>query len=137
MKVAVSKFFNVTTSEKKWYKIIIWWELRRIPFNLILLALVSFSIYVISLMPNDGYFKLIAGPTLVIGFYLSILLYFLGANLFFTLGWIVQIVLRHITNKNIRFFIKKLFIIGVVISSIVTLSPIFIWILNLIIGQMA
>ncbi|WP_422105646.1 hypothetical protein [Winogradskyella sp.] len=137
MKVAVSKFFNVNASEKKWYKIVIWWELRRIPFNLILLTLVSISIYTISSMPNDGYFKLIAGPTLAIGFYLSILFYFIGANLLFTLGWIVQIILRQITHKNIRLLIKKLFIIGIVISSIVTLSPIFIWAINLIIGHQA
>ncbi len=137
MKKAISQFFNVNESEKKWYKIILWWELRRIPYNLILLMLGLISLYVLSFFPNDGYLRLTAGPGLLVGFYTSILLFGLGANLLFTLGWIVQLILKQFNHKTIRLFIKKSFIIGLIISTLITLSPILLWILNIIIGKLA
>ena len=137
MKKAISQFFNVNESEKKWFRIILWWELRRIPYNLIILILGTISLYVLSYFPNDGYFKLNAGPGFVVAFYASILFFALGANLLFTLGWIVQLILKQFKHKPVRLFIKKSFIIGLIISALVTLSPILIWILNIIIGQLA
>jgi len=137
MKKAISQFFNVNESEKKWYKIILWWKLRRIPYNLILLMLGLISLYVLSFFPNDGYLRLTAGPGLLVGFYTSILLFGLGANLLFTLGWIVQLILKQFNHKTIRLFIKKSFIIGLIISTLITLSPILLWILNIIIGKLA
>ncbi len=137
MKKAISQFFNVNESEKKWYKIILWWELRRSPYNLILLMLGLISLYVLSFFPNDGYLRLTAGPGLLVGFYTSILLFGLGANLLFTLGWIVQLILKQFNHKTIRLFIKKSFIIVLIISTLITLSPLLLCILNIIIGKLA
>ena len=134
MKAAISKFFNVPSTEKKWYKNILWWELRRIPYNLFLLIFLGITLLVISEMPNEGFIKLFAGPALSLSIYVSLLLYFLAANLLFTLGWIVQIISRKFRHNYLHYLVRKLFIIGLILSGLVTLSPIFIWLMNQILG---
>ena len=134
MKAAISIFFNAPTTEKNWPKIILWWELRRIPYNLFILIFISTTLLVISEMPNEGFIKIFAGPALSLSIYASLLLYFLGANLLFTLGWIVQIISRKLKHNYVHYLIRKSFIIGLIISGIVTLSPILIWLVNQILG---
>lgn len=130
----ISKFFKVNASETIWYKIILWWELRRIPYNIFLLLILSLTIYIISLLPNEGYIKVIAGPGLVVGFYLSILLYFVGANILYTLGCIFQILTRTSNHKYINLLKEISFILGLSISIVVTLSPCLALLVNFFIG---
>ncbi len=120
----ISRLFKVNLSEKKWYKIILWWELRRIPYNVFLFLFLLFSIFLLSFISNDGYFKIIAGSGFVIGFYLSILLYFIGANVLYTTGCIFQLITRNINYKFINKVITYAFILGLIISFIATIIPI-------------
>ncbi|WP_369999553.1 hypothetical protein [Winogradskyella sp.] len=130
----ISKFFKVNASETILYKIILWWELRRIPYNIFLLLTLSFTIYIISFLPNEGYIKVIAGPGLVVGFYLTILLYFIGANILYTLGCIFQILTRTSHHKYINLLKEISFILGLSISIVVTLSPCLALLVNFFIG---
>ncbi|NNE32722.1 MAG: hypothetical protein HKN40_10160 [Winogradskyella sp.] len=131
----LNKIIKVDTSSRKWYSIILWWELRRIPYNLILIGLTAFLLLVISLIPNEGFVVVFTGPVLIVGTYLSILLYFIGANILFSLGWVLQIILRNFNETRIQFLIRNLFIIGIIISVLVTLSPIVILLINLLLGK--
>lgn len=130
----ITKFFKVNESETTWHKIILWWELRRIPYNIFLLLTLSFTLYITAFLPNEGYFKIIAGPGLVIGFYLGIVIYFIGANILYTLGWIFQILTRKTTHKYINLLKKVSFVLGLSISIIVTIIPLFTLLVNLSIG---
>ncbi|NRD21104.1 hypothetical protein HNV08_13685 [Winogradskyella eckloniae] len=128
-------FFRLHILNKNWQNIILWWELRRIPYNLILLLILFISFKTIEALPQDGFITLIPGPALLLGTYLSLLLYFIIANICYTFGWILHLVFRHLNNSFIHVISSYLFGIGILISIIVTLSPILIWMINLALKQ--
>lgn len=75
---------KITTTKRKWYEIILWWEIRRIPYNIIMyfIGLVSFYI---------GYVTI---P-------LIYLLIGLGLNVIYTLGWVVELLfINRLKDKN-------------------------------------
>jgi hypothetical protein len=65
---------NLTNSDRKWYEIVLWWEIRRIPYNLILFAIGLLSFYICFVTIPIFY--------LVIGLIL---------NLLYTLGWVIEL----------------------------------------------
>lgn len=78
------KIFKLTKSERKWHEIILWWEIRRIPYNIIMyfIGLLSFQI---------GYVT-IPLVYLIIG---------LGLNVLYTLGWIIELlVINRLDEKE-------------------------------------
>lgn len=131
----INKLFIVNTSEKKWFKIILWWEARRILYNIFLLCFLMILLLALSQIPNEGFIKFILGPALIVGMYLSIIFYFVLANLFYVFGWISQLILRKAKCNFIKILTPKLFIIDISLSAIITFIPIFIWTINLIIGK--
>jgi amino acid transporter len=82
--------------EKKWYQIVIWWEIRRIPYNIILLVsgLLSFLIAYVSI------------PVIYT-------LTGLALNLIYCLVYVFDVVLTKTKKKNLS---KKLFLIYLIIS---------------------
>jgi hypothetical protein len=66
---------KITQPVRPWYQIIIWWELRRIPFNIIMYFIGVASFYI-------GYITI---PLLYI--ILGLLL-----NIGYTLGWIIELI---------------------------------------------
>ena len=132
----LGKLFDVHISETKWYKIVLWWELRRIPFNLILILFLYIEYNLLPFLPQgDRIVTLNAGPMLVVGALFSFILYFLGANICYTLGWIVQLITRRVKYPLFKIVMSKLFVFGITIAILVTLSPILLDIINLIIGE--
>jgi hypothetical protein len=65
---------RITKTKRKWHEIILWWEIRRIPYNIIMyfIGLLSFQI---------GYVT-IPLVYIIIG---------LGLNVLYTLGWIIEL----------------------------------------------
>jgi hypothetical protein len=80
---------NFPTSSSKLetiLKIIIWWEIRRIPYNVIMLIFGYLSLFI-------SYVNI---PVVYLVFALML-------NLIYNLGWIVEIVLiKNLKNENIR-----------------------------------
>jgi hypothetical protein len=122
----LKQFFLPNLNEKRWFRILIWWELRRIPYNVFLLLFLSISFYFLSLIPNDGFIRILPGPGLIVGFYITLLLFFIGANILFTTGSIFQIITRNYNHKLIYWVRKFSLLIGIIVSFIVTLCPIII-----------
>ena len=104
----IRKIFYVNTTDRAWYKIVVWWEIRRILYNAILILFGFFSYQLTSLLPDSGYFKLYAGPVLVVWTLAFLVLFFVFANICYTSGWIFQILtltesydfLRNIWHKE-------------------------------------
>ena len=75
---------KITQAKRKWYEIIFWWEIRRIPYNIIMyfIGLLSFQI----------------------GYVTIPLIYFvigLGLNILYTLGWIIELIfINRMKDKN-------------------------------------
>lgn len=68
------KILKITSAKRKWHEIILWWELRRIPYNIIMYFMGLLSFYL-------GYVS-IPLVYLIIGF---------GLNVLYTLGWIIEL----------------------------------------------
>ena len=65
---------KITRTNRMWHEIILWWELRRIPYNIIM--------YLIGLLSFHSGYVTIPLVYIIIG---------LGLNVLYTLGWIIEL----------------------------------------------
>jgi hypothetical protein len=105
---------RVPQESRRWYEVIAWWELRRIPYNLIVgpvaFACVMLILYVKTLPPQrppeendfDFFFAIYGGAVL--------------ANFFYTGGWVCEIVLKLLARREVRWFGPVLFSLGLMLS---------------------
>tara|TARA_R110001632_G_scaffold232462_1_gene373332 strand:+ start:730 stop:1191 length:462 start_codon:yes stop_codon:yes gene_type:complete len=128
----IRKIFYVNTTDRAWYKIVVWWEIRRILYNAILILFGFCSYQLTSLLPDSGYFKLYAGPVLVVWTLAFLVLFFVFANICYTSGWIFQILTKKLKWKLIKIITVRLYIFGLIISLFVTFMPFVLEILNII-----
>ena len=101
-------------TERKWYHVIMWWELRRIPYNLTLLVTGILGILCMTLVV-DGTGDFISG--------LSIMGFAFLANFIYTFGWVVELFLRFFNRHKATSFGLKSFKIGFIISICGTFVP--------------
>ena len=104
------------------YDSILWWELRRIPFNGLLLLAGLFSFGVIELIgsrlvkPGDD----VVEPMAVIG---GAALYVVAANLCYTLGWITELLWSRGDASLAEAMRPAIYRRGLLFSLVLTLSP--------------
>src|SRR6187399_704461 len=65
---------TINNTSRRWYEIILWWEFRRIPYNLIMSLVGYLSFYI-------GYVTI---PLVYIAIGLSL-------NIIYTFGWIIEL----------------------------------------------
>jgi len=99
-----------------------WWEVRRIPFNLVLAALGIVTVLVIEVVGsalvkpgNDA-----VEPALL---FVGVVLYGLGANMAYTLGWISELLWSAGDTNKTEALRGRVFLIGLLGSLIVTVFP--------------
>jgi hypothetical protein len=101
---------------------IVWWEIRRIPFNLIVLVVGFASGLVIELIGS----RLVKPGEDVeepIGIMIAIIGYGVAANLCYTLGWITEIVWSGGDTIRTEAMRPKVFRAGIIFSVVLTLLP--------------
>jgi hypothetical protein len=114
--------------------VIKWWELRRILFNLALLVVGLTSVAgAMALWAN-------AGPAddtefSSLGLFFGVALYALGANAFYTLGWIVELIVRRFDIVVARKSAKVMWRWGLIGSCVVTSAPLWIALMVWIVGH--
>ena len=108
------RFFAAPERGRRWYSVIVWWELRRIPYNLflclpclIIAAGVSFT---------GDYDLPETGGVLLF-------LFVLPSNVWYTAGWVAELIARPIWRGNARYFGPILFIAGLVFSTLFIAVP--------------
>lgn len=101
------KFHKLDRTDRKWWKIILWWEIRRIPYNIIM--------YLVGLLSFCICFVTIPLVYLIIGVLL---------NIVYTLGWIVELIfINKKTSKNLKQnYPKYTFIIYLLSSAVFVLG---------------
>ncbi len=112
-----------------WLEVIVWWELRRIPFNLIVGVAGILTVFTLSAlqMKFTNYFILPPGGAPFVLF--EIVFYGIAANICYTAGWIVELASRLVWKDYTRHLGKISFAAGLIFSVLLTLSPI-----NLFVG---
>ncbi len=92
---------KITDANKRWYEIIIWWETRRIPYNVVMYFVGYLSFYIC--------FVTIPLVYLVIGITL---------NIFYTFGWIIELLfINRGQNENRKLKYSKFTFVFYLISS--------------------
>ena len=131
LKKILNRFFELLflgrpTELKSAREIIGWWETQRITFNLVLaivglisalvvicISIASYEIYKSDFgMPDPPLFALIA-----------IIIYGVLANIFYTGGWVLELLVHAIWPNQSNNFGNRAYFYGFVFSLILTISP--------------
>ncbi|HXM66368.1 MAG TPA: hypothetical protein VN911_06525 [Candidatus Acidoferrum sp.] len=104
---------------KRPWDAVIWWEIRRIPFNLIILAVAIASGLVIAFVASR-----LLGPDADSGNpFIGAILYAIGANVCYTVGWISELLWSWGNTAQTEKIRPKVFRTGLIFSAGLTLLP--------------
>lgn len=102
---------------------IFWWEIRRIPYNVALAILGMITIGAVLWI--GSYFAAAGGIVLnPLGLIVGVVLYGLAANVFYTLGWISELLWSGGDTSRTESLRRRVFLIGLIASCAITLSPV-------------
>ena len=133
-KIKTSPLFKRPEHFENWKQIVLWWESRRLPFNLIVGAtgiltcvfLLGEILLAEKIFGDDG-----GGSPILAVF--GVFAYGIMANICFTGGWISELLARHIWKEKAEHLGEIAFILGIAFSVILTLVPVLIFSLLLLI----
>jgi hypothetical protein len=98
---------------------IAWWEIRRIPFNLLILVVGLVSAFITALVGSHVF-----GPDQDIGSpFIQVALYAVAANVCYTLGWITEVLWAWGNTAQTEPTRPKVFRFGLIFSIGLTLMP--------------
>lgn len=121
-----TKFFSRAQPTGNVWQVIVWWEARRIPYNLIVGAtgIVTCSVFfVIALLSDYFYHSSFPLPDPPVVGILAVIAYGVMANVCYTGGWLAEIFVREIWPGEGDGFGKISFALGLVFSIGLTLLP--------------
>ena len=96
-----------------------WWEIRRIPFNLVILAAGVLSGFIVALIGSH-----VLKPDQDFGSpLLAVALYAVAANLCYTLGWMTELLWAWGHTAETSGIRPKVFRVGLIFSVSLTLLP--------------
>ncbi len=121
----VERLFRRSTSLNR-YEIVGWWELRRLPYNLVVGAtgIVTVVIMVVTSIICEKRIGVAIGmPDPPIFAIFGIVAYGMAANACFTAGWVVELVLGEVWGVRSPRFAEIAFGLGLLGSVLLTLLP--------------
>lgn len=101
-------FFRNINKPYPWWKLILWWEFRRVIFNIVCIPLVIITWSNLNESTNST-----AGgsPFYYILFFIGYLIFI---NLHYTFFWILDLILNAIQSNNTKSFQKYFFIVSII-----------------------
>ena len=114
----VGQMFSVSDGPRRWYHIILWWELRRIAFNAIVGIVGIISVIVFLTLASQRPKQFEEGPEPF-----AILIFGFGANLCYTGGWMAELVARSLWRERAAFFGPMMFSLGLLFSVTLCFLP--------------
>ena len=124
--ISKSWLFTVPDRERTSSEVILWWEYRRILYNLIVGLFGCISLGVMALIEINTPYAADMGSPLF-----GIILFGLGANVFYTGGWMVELLAHGIGKEQTRNLGPRLLLIGLVFSVLLDFIPLVFFIANL------
>lgn len=107
-------FFNTGFESRKWYHVILWWEIRRIPYNIIMLFSSLISFFVLCFVVEGAEHFIHPMTPIVFGFL---------ANFCYTFGWITEYVIRSSSQKKSFTFARIALKAGLLFSILCVFAP--------------
>jgi len=102
----LDKFLQLKNKERKWFQIIIWWEIRRILYNIIILIAGILSIIIILLamilVDYPSRVQIKEGEDFIEPF--AIPMFLILSNIFYTLGWLIELFIKRSLNFGPKMF---------------------------------
>jgi hypothetical protein len=116
--------FSIPDAPRSAFDVVVWWELRRIPYNFIVgcVGFISLIIFFISIASSG---ELKPGDDAVEP--LALIFAPIAINVLYCAGWIVENILRVIWPSKRRFFGPFLFKLGLGFSLLVITFPAGFW----------
>jgi hypothetical protein len=113
---------NKTATIRRPWDAIVWCELRRIPFNVLILAVGGLSLAVILLF---GSYFVTPGEVVIepLGIVVGVIVYGVLANLAYTLGWTTELLWTWGDTQRTELMRPRVFWVGIVFSVSVTVLP--------------
>ncbi len=109
-------------------RIIVWWEVRRIAYNLILLPTGFVGLLLLLLVMQSNPSDDLGAENDFVPF-LSALMAFIAANVCYTLGWMVNIIAWLAWGERARLLGPVLWLLGTILSILGSFAPAFLeWI---------
>lgn len=108
------------------WQVIGWWEARRIPFNLIVGIAGLLSCIVIGVVAVGSLFLFnneFGSPGSPLGSVFFFVIYGVVANIFFTGGWVAELIIRKFWPAQSDRFATLSYSLGVAFSVLLTLAP--------------
>ncbi len=115
----MKRLISTPDDERNLRSVITWWELRRIPYNLVVgvSGLVGLLLFLwFNALPPKLVPKPIVDP-------LSVILFGVGANFFYTAGWVAELIARALWPERARSLGPQLLILGSLLSIMLALFP--------------
>ncbi len=104
---------------KRPWDAIAWWEIRRIPFNLLILVVGLVSGFIAAFAGSH-----VLNSSVDLGSpFLTVIFYALAANLCYTLGWITELLWAWSDTAQTEKIQPKIFRLGLIFSVSLTLLP--------------
>ena len=105
--------------------VIKWWELRRIPYNLIVGAagLITFAVAILAglVVESTGNEAILPDPPIAI--VLFAILYGIAANVMYSAGWLTELALQRFWPNESSRFGRMIFVAGLIGSIVLTVVP--------------
>jgi len=107
-------------------QIILWWEARRLFFNIVvgIAGLITIVIMLFTAVIAEKLFnEPIGWPDPPLFAIIGVILYVIGANVCYTAGWLAELISRKVWREKAKDLAEILFTLGVVFSFFLTLLP--------------
>lgn len=114
------RLFNPQKENLTWLKILIWWEIRRIPFNIIITLGIIASIFCLSFIIKN--LESFMSPGIFLIFW--VLLFYFLANLCYSLGAIFQLIEYRLRIPVLSKLLPNTYFFGIIFSIIVIFIPV-------------
>ena len=107
-------------------QIILWWEARRLFFNIVvgIAGIITiFTILLSAMIAEKLVNEPIGWPDPPLFAIIGVVLYAIGANVCYTAGWLAELISREVWGDKAKSFAEISFTLGVIFSFLLTLLP--------------
>jgi hypothetical protein len=125
-RVQAWRLFSRRAEEISTFEVIKWWEMRRVPYNLLVGAAGIFTCImtvIVATIASETIGEPLGLPDPPILAVFAVIAYAVGANICFTGGWIAEILVKKFWREKAGAFGQAAFAVGVAFSVLITLAP--------------